>query len=235
MVRLSPIVWPTLLAAVVGLEAATAQEVMNALSPAEQAAGWRLLFDGKTVDAWRGYHKDSVPSGWQVVNGALTRVAEAGDIITRDQFANFELTLDWKISSGGNSGIMYRVTEEYDYTYKSGPEMQVLDDAKHADAKSRLTAAGSCYGLYPSPAGIVKPAGEWNHVQILVNGNHVEQWLNGKKVVEYELGSPDWEKRVKQSKFAEWPNFGRAKTGHIALQDHGDWVAYRNIKIREIS
>jgi hypothetical protein len=234
MIRLSPIAWPLALAAVVGVRTGTPQEAMNVLSPAEQAAGWRLLFDGKTLTGWRGYHQDSAPAGWQVVDGAATRVAKGGDIITRDQFANFELALDWKISPGGNSGIMYRVTEEYDETYKSGPEMQVLDDAKHADAKSRLTAAGSCYGLYPSPAGIVKPAGQWNQVRIVVNGNHVEQWLNGKKVVQYELGSPDWEARVRKSKFAQWPNFGRAKTGHIALQDHGDWVAYRNIKIRQV-
>ena len=207
------------------------QSGMNTLTQAERAAGWRLLFDGRTTDAWRGYHGDSMP-GWRVVDGALTRVGDGGDIMTKDQFGNFELSLEWKIESGGNSGVMYRVTGEYDYTYKSGPEMQVLDDAKHADGQSRLTAAGSDYALYPSPAGAVKPAGEWNQARILVNGNHVEHWLNGTKVVEYELGSPDWAARVKASKFAEWPNYGLAKTGYIALQDHGNWVAYRNIKIR---
>jgi len=155
--------------------------------------------------------------------------------MTREQFANFELMLEWKIAPGGNSGIMYRVTEEYDYSYKSGPEMQVLDDAAHEDAQSRLTAAGSNYALYPAPAGVVKPAGEWNLVRLVVNRNHVEHWLNGQKVVEYELMSPDWETRVKQSKFVEWPNYGRATQGHIALQDHGDQVAYRNIKIQVLN
>src|SRR3989338_4375412 len=122
--------------------AGRAQSGMNALTAAEREAGWRLLFDGKTTDGWRGYHMDSMPSGWQVVDGALTRVGEGSDIITREQFANFDLALEWKVAPGGNSGVMYRVTEEYDYGYRSGPEMQVLDDAAHPDARSRLTAAG---------------------------------------------------------------------------------------------
>jgi hypothetical protein len=173
-----------------------------------------------------------MPRGWQVVDGALTRVGEGGDIITTEQFENFELALDWKVAPAGNSGIFYRVTESGEATYHSGPEMQVLDDAGHKDGSSRLTSAGSLYGIYGAPAGVVKPAGEWNAVRLVVNGNHVEHWLNGVKVVDYELGSADWAKRVGEAKFKEWPEFGRAKRGHIALQDHGDWVAYRNIKIK---
>jgi hypothetical protein len=198
----------------------------------EQAAGWRPLFDGQTTAGWRGYRRAEMPAGWKVVDGALTRVGDGGDIITTDQFANFELALEWKVARGGNSGIFYRVTEAGDRSYHSGPEMQVLDDARHNDGGSRLTAAGSLYGIYPAPAGVVKPAGEWNAVRIVVHGSHVEHWLNGTKVVDYELGSPDWEKRVGEAKFKEWPEYGRAKRGHIALQDHGDWVAYRNIKIK---
>ncbi|MBI2616282.1 MAG: DUF1080 domain-containing protein [Gemmatimonadetes bacterium] len=224
--------WALLVVSVACSPVGRAQSQTNALTAAEQAAGWKLLFDGKSTDGWRGYRMDSVPSGWKVVDGALTRVGAGRDLITREQFANFELALEWNISPGGNSGIMYRVTEEYEESYKSAPEMQVLDDAGHADAQSRLTAAGSNYDLYPAPAGVVKPAGQWNLVRILVQGNHVEHWLNGQKVVEYELMGPDWEARVKRSKFVEWPNYGRAKQGHIALQDHGDQVAYRNIKIR---
>ena len=205
----------------------------NALTPEEAKAGWRLLFDGRTTAGWRGYQKEGMPAGWQVVDGALTRVAEAGDIITIDQFADFELALEWKISPGGNSGIFYRVTEEGEYGYYSGPELQVLDDDRHRDGTSRLTSAGSVFGLYPAPAGVVRAAGEWNQVRIVVRGNHVEHWLNGQKVVEYELQSADWEARVKTSKFVKWPGFGRASRGHIALQDHGDWVGYRNVKIRE--
>lgn len=212
--------------------ACATQSGMNTLTQAERAAGWRLLFDGRTTDGWRGYHSDSMPSGWTVVDSALTRVGEGSDIITKDQFGDFELSLEWMLGPGGNSGIMYRVTEEYDYSYKSGPEMQVLDDAGHPDGQSRLTAAGSDYALYPSPAGVVKPAGQWNEVRILVNGSQVEHWLNGTRVVEYQLGSADWAARVKASKFAEWPNYGLARGGYIALQDHGSRVAYRNIKIR---
>jgi hypothetical protein len=129
---------------------------------------------------------------------------------------------------------MYRVTEGGGATYETGPEMQVLDDARHPDGRSRLTAAGSDFGLYPAVAGIVKPAGEWNSIRIVVKGHHVEHWMNGVKVVEYELESPDWEARVAGSKFKQWPGYGRAPKGHIALQDHGDRVWYRNIKIREL-
>lgn len=202
------------------------------LTPAERSAGWRLLFDGRTTAGWRGFRMDSMPRGWQVVDGALTRVARAGDIITTERFADFELVLEWKISRAGNSGIFYRVSEDDSTAYWSGPEMQVLDDAGHPDGKSRLTAAGSCYGIYPSPAGVVKPAGEWNRVRLVLRGNHVEHWLNGVKVVEYELGSPDWEARVKASKFAAHVHYGHNVSGYIGLQDHGDRVAYRNIKIR---
>ena len=208
---------------------------MNELTPQERAAGWRMLFDGKTAAGWRGYRMDSMPAGWQVGDGALTRVAEAGDIITRERFANFELALEWNVAPGGNSGIMYRVTEDSEASYQTGPEMQVLDDAAHRDGLSRLTAAGAAYGLYPAPAGVVRPAGQWNQARIVVNGAHVEHWLNGVQLLEYELWSPDWQARVAASKFARWPGFGMAQTGYIALQDHGDRVAYRYIKIRVLS
>jgi 3-keto-disaccharide hydrolase len=205
---------------------------VSVVTPQEQAAGWRPLFDGKSTAGWRGYKKAEMPRGWEVVDGALTRVGQGGDIITNDQFGNFELVLEWNVAPGGNSGIFYRVTEEGQATYETGPELQVLDDARHVDGHSRLTAAGSLYGIYAAPPGVVKSAGEWNAVRIVVNGNHVEHWLNGVKVVDYELGSPDWEKLVAGSKFKEWPGYGRATRGHIALQDHGDRVAFRNIKIK---
>lgn len=193
---------------------------------------WRSLFDGRTLAGWRGFRMDSAPAGWRVEDGAITRVGRAGDLVTEEQFANFELEIEWKVAPGGNSGIMFRVTEESEETYHSGPEMQVLDDSAHRDGLSRLTAAGANFGLYPAPAGVVKPAGEWNAVRLVVNGAHVEHWLNGVQVVEYELWSPEWEAKVAASKFAEWPGYGRARSGLIALQDHGDRVAYRNIRIR---
>ncbi len=215
---------------------ATSQSAPNTLTAAERQAGWQLLFDGKSTAGWRSYKSADTPmDGWQVVDGALTRAARgAGDIITTDNYKDFELELEWKIGAGGNSGIFYRAAEGSEAIYYSAPEMQVLDDNGHADGKSELTSAGSDYGLYPAPRGVVKPVGEWNTVRIVVKGNHVEHWLNGKKIVEYELGSPDWVQRVKRSKFNQWQEYGKAVEGHIGLQDHGDWVAFRSIKIRRL-
>src|SRR5947199_275184 len=182
----------------------------------------------------RGRNMDSMPLGWQVVDATLKLVKPAADIITTEKFRNFELSLEWNIAKNGNSGIFYRASEDRDYNaiYWSAPEMQVLDDAGHPDGQSRLTAAGADYGLYPSPAGVVKPAGQWNAVRLVVNGNHVEHWLNGVKVVEYELGSPEWEAKVKCRKLASHPHYGRNAEGYIGLQEHEYPVAFRNIKIR---
>lgn len=214
---------------------ATAQ---NRLSPEEEKAGWQLLFDGKTTTGWRGYGSKEMPKGWQVVEGALTRIAMAGDIITTETFDDFELRLEWQVAKGGNSGIFYRGVEGADPKktplFYSAPEMQVLDDALHPDGKSPLTSAGASYGLYPAPRGVVRPAGEWNAVRIVVKGDQVEHWLNGTKVVEYLLGGPDWLARVKASKFVEWPAYGKARSGVIGLQDHGDRVAYRSIRILKL-
>ena len=204
----------------------------NTLTDTQKAAGWRLLFDGKTTAGWRNYGKPDISDGWRVQDSALTRVGAGGDIITNDQFKNFELSIDWKIEPGGNSGIFYRAAEDTDAIYWNAVEMQVLDDAKHPDGQSRMTSAGAAYDLYPSPAGHVHAGGEWNTARLIVNGTHVEHWLNGFKLLEFELGSRDWDSKVKASKFAPHPHFGRSKQGHIGLQDHGNVVAYRNIKIR---
>jgi hypothetical protein len=207
---------------------------VNVLTPEERAAGWRLLFDGRTTEGWRGYKSDGMPAGWRAVDGALTRVASGGDIVTREKFKNFELALEWNVAPGGNSGIFYRASEDDEAIYWTAPEMQVLDDAAHRDGGDRMTSAGALYGLYPAAPGVVKPAGEWNQVRVVVNGNHVEHWLNGTKTVECEIGSADWEARVAASKFAPHVKFARNAEGHIGLQDHGDRVAFRNIKIREL-
>jgi hypothetical protein len=205
------------------------------MAAALDSAGWRALFDGTSLAAFRGYKADSVPAGWHIVDSTLTKSGSVGDLITRDKFGDFELALDWKLGPAGNSGIMYRVTEEYDHPYWSGPEYQLLDDAGAPDGKLRITAAGSDYALYPSPAGVVKPADQWNSTLIVVKGNHVQHWMNGQKLLEYDLLSPDWEAKVKASKFGAWPNYGRAKTGYIAIQgDHPGVLALRNIKIREL-
>jgi hypothetical protein len=204
----------------------------NTLTPAEQKAGWRLLFDGQTTKGWRSYATDSMPDGWQVVDGALTRVSRAGDIITREKFRDFELVVDWMVPPGANSGIFYRAALGSEAIYWSAPEYQVLDDARHADGKNLLTSAGSVYGLYPAIPGVARPPGEWNTARIVVRGNHVEHWLNGKQFAAYELGGEEWKAKVKASKFAAWPDYGKASEGHIGLQDHGDRVAFRNIKLR---
>jgi hypothetical protein len=216
-----------------GAGSAAAQEVeINTLTAEERAAGWRLLFDGQTTRGWRGYMMDGMPAGWEVVDGALTRVSAAADIITTEKFRNFELSVDWKVGPGGNSGIFYRAIEGPDFIYYAAPEMQVLDDEKHGDGQSPLTSAGANYALHAAPPGVVKPAGEWNTARILVDGNHVEHWLNGVKLLEYELHSDDWKERVAKSKFNEFPEYGKAAEGHIGLQEHNDPVAFRNIKIR---
>jgi hypothetical protein len=205
------------------------------LTSEQRAAGWRSLFDGTNTTAWRGYKAQSLPAGWQIVDGVLTKKGSVGDIMTKDQFGNFELALDWKLSPGGNAGVFYRGTEEYDHIYWSAPEYQLLDDAGHPDGQSRLTSAGADYALYPSPAGVVKPADQWNSTLIVVKGHTVQHWLNGQKLLEYELGSADWLAKVKASKFVAYPKYGMATKGYIAIQgDHDGALAIRNVRIREL-
>jgi hypothetical protein len=206
---------------------------MSASSEAQSP--WKVLFDGTSMGAFRAYKADAMPAGWSIKDGTLSKDEPVGDIISRDQFGDFELELEWRIAEAGNAGIFYRGTEEYDKVYWSAPEYQLLDDVKGADNKTRLTCAGSVYALYPSPAGHLKPVGQWNTTRIIARGAHVEHWLNGVKLVEYELWSPDWEAKVKASKFEKYPNFGRAKRGHIAIQgDHAGALAFRNIRVREL-
>lgn len=205
----------------------------NTLTDAERAEGWTLLFDGTSMQGWRGYGKTAMPdSGWSVVDGAITRTAQGGDIVTTDAYRNFELALEWKVPPGGNSGVFYRALESADPIYYSAPEMQVLDDERHADGKNPLTSAGAAYGLYAPPRGVVKPAGEWNAARLVVRGDSVEHWLNGQRVVAYQLGSADWKAKVAASKFNEWKAYGTGKEGRIGLQDHGDRVQFRSIRLR---
>jgi hypothetical protein len=204
---------------------------------------WQVLFDGTSLQNWKGYKTDAVPTGWKIENGTLAKDGHVGDLITKDDFGDFELELDWKIGHEGNSGIFYRGIEDPDFSgkpnddriYTTGPEYQLLDDIAAADNKTRLTCAAAAYGLYPSPEGHLKPVGEWNAARIVARGAHVEHWLNGVKVVEYELWSPDWEAKVKATKFKDWPKFGRARRGRIGVQgDHAGMLAFRNIRIREL-
>ena len=194
------------------------------------------LFDGTSLSNWRGYKSDAVPAGWRIADGTLTKDGSVGDLVSKDEFGDFDLELEWKIGEAGNSGVFYRGTEEYEHIYWSAPEYQLLDDIKAEDNKTRLTCAGAVYAVYPSPDGHLKPVGQWNAARIVARGNHVEHWLNGFKLLEYEIGGADWTARVKASKFNAYPNYGRAARGHIGLQgDHNGALAFRNIRIRRLS
>lgn len=201
----------------------------------EHAGPWKALFDGGSTAAFRDYHGTTISPDWQVVDGTLTKTKPTEDLITKDQYGDFELTLEWKMGPGGNSGIFYRATEDADKIYWTAPEYQLLDDARHPDGKNPLTSAGASYGLYPAPRGVVKPANEWNSTRIVAKGNHVEHWLNGVKMVEFELFSPDWMEKFKASKFKDLPKWARAPRGFIGIQgDHDGVLALRNIRIREL-
>jgi hypothetical protein len=210
------------------------------LSSAATPAGadsmhWRPLLEDNGAPAWRGWKTPGLPAGWHVAGGVLSKEGSVDDLVTNEGFGNFELELEWKIGKGGNSGIFYRGTREYDHIYWSAPEYQLLDDANAGDASNRLTAAAAAYALYGAPAGIVLPFDHWNKTRLVVRGTHVEHWLNGRKVVEYELQSADWKGKVSSSKFAAYPNYGLATAGLIGLQgDHPGALAIRRMRIREL-
>jgi len=206
----------------------------NPVTAAAPAGDWQNLLNATDLSQWRGYQQTDTPAGWQLRDGVLTRVAAAGDLITVAQFSDFELELDWRVAAGGNSGVFFHATETQPYIFMSAPEMQVLDDAAHVDGRNPLTSAGSNYALHAAPRGIVRGAGQWNEARLRVAGGHVQQWLNGVQIIDYQLGSDDWLARVAASKFSAWPAYGRAGSGHIGLQDHGDEVGFRNIRIRHL-
>jgi hypothetical protein len=210
--------------------AAGGQAVKPACTP------WRDLFDGKSNAGWRGFKKEAFPDkGWEVVEGCLhvKKGGGGGDIITAQQFADFEVRFEWKVAPGANSGIMYRVTEDEATPWRTGPEYQILDDEKHPDGRDAKTSAGSLYAIYAPEGKALKPVGEFNEARIVIYRNRVEHWLNGKRVVAYDLDGEEFKAKVKASKFSAMPAYGTRDRGHIALQDHGDDVWYRNIRIRE--
>jgi hypothetical protein len=213
----------------------------NQLSEEQIAEGWQLLFDGQTTNGWQIF-KARKNNTWEVVNGALHCKAlnettgdgnERSDLMTSAEFENFELSVDWKIGVEGNSGIMFRVTEEFEQPYYSGPEYQLMDDPGFPnETPDHLT--GSNYGMHAAGKTKIKPAGVWNTSKLIVNKNHVEHWLNGEKVVEYELHSPEWQTLKKASKWNEAKGYGASPKGHIVLQDHGSEAWFRNIKIKTL-
>jgi len=217
-----------------------AQQKNNSLSKQEKKEGWRLLFDGKDMTGWRTY-KNKPTNSWEVLNGELHCKGSVtdksdlrSDLVTTEQFDNFELTLEWKISKAGNSGVMYHVTEEYDAPYLSGPEYQLIDDEGFPEKLEEWQKTGADYAMYTTNSRPTKPVGDYNLTKIVVNGSHREYWINGVKVVEFEAWTPDWDKRKMEGKWKDAPGYGMARSGYICLQDHGSEIWFRNIKIRKL-
>lgn len=224
---------------------------LNTLTEAEKSDGWELLFDGKTTNGWHGYNGQSTEA-WRIEDCALESVGTEGnygsdkraDLTTDGEYTNFELTIDWKATKGGNSGVLYGVVEDpkYDAPWETGPEYQFVDDeAQFDDGEGNLVdleewqEAGADYAMYvASEDKELKPVGEWNTTKIVVNGPHVEHWLNGKKILEFERWNEDWEKLKNSGKWKDYADYGDAKIGHIVIQDHGSVFWFRNIKIREL-
>ncbi|MBK7807993.1 MAG: DUF1080 domain-containing protein [Saprospiraceae bacterium] len=212
----------------------------NILTEQETSAGWKLLFDGKTLEGWRMY-QNKAADAWDVKDGELyckgsktDKSDLRADIITTDQFENYELSIDWKISPEGNSGIMYHVTEEFEAAYLSGPEYQLIDDEGFPEKLEDWQKTASDYAMYTATSRPTNPVGQYNTSKIVVNGAHREYWLNGVKVLEFEAWTPDWENRKATGKWKDTPGYGVAKKGHICLQDHGGGVWFKNIKIRKL-
>ena len=225
------------------IEESTPTQAPNMLSENEETYGWELLFDGSSTEHWKAYNKTAFPEkSWKVEDGMLivlksgTGEAGGGSIVTKEKYENFELTIDFMLTDTANSGILYLVTEvEGADIWQNAPEYQILDDARYIEMGSpniHLTAAN--YDLHAVEKDFKNPIGEWNTARIIKNKEHVEHWLNGNKVIEYDLWTPEWEAQVKASKFKDYPGYGRTKNGQIGLQDHGHEVRFRNLKIRSI-
>ncbi len=213
--------------------------IENKLTKQEQQQGWKLLFDGNSMNGWRTYKNR--PGSWKINDGVLCSERSGdssnADLISIDTFENFEIVIDWKISSKGNSGIMYHVNENYDQDYESGPEYQLIDDDGFPEHIEDWQKTGAAYAIQPPAMKAANKPGEWNHTIIIANKNHVEHWLNGKKLVQYEFGSNEWKKQKETGKWKDEPGYGMSKSGHFALQAaHSNiadtYIFFRNIKIK---
>ena len=212
----------------------------NNLAKQEEQQGYHLLFNGRNMDGWHTYQNKPADS-WSVKDGSLyckgsstDKSDRRADLITIDQFENFDLSVDWKISPQGNSGIMYMVTEDYPTAYLSGPEYQIIDDLNFPEHLEDWQKTAANYAMNTAPAARPNPAGQWNHTRIVVNNGHVEHWLNGSKVVDYQLWTDEWKQHKETGKWKDAPGYGASKKGHIALQDHGSEAWFKNIKIRAL-
>lgn len=207
----------------------------NQLTREEQEDGWQLLFDGKDLSQWRNFKGDGLSDGWVIEDGAIKLTgAGGGDILTRARYRDFDLRLDWKISEGGNSGIFILADETGEYIYSHAPEIQILDNERHPDNRLDTRLSGSLYDMIASPAASHRPAGEWNQVRILHDQGQLTVWQNGVQTVSVAIHGPQWQQLVAASKFADWPGFAANDSGHIGLQDHGDVVWFKNLKIKAL-
>jgi hypothetical protein len=207
----------------------------NQLTAAERTEGWRLLFDGTTLSGWRGLTSPNPGNGWKVIDAAIVRTGKSGDLLTVDEYGDFELSIEWKVADGTNSGILYRVGLDEAQTYYTGPEYQLLDNIRGGDRVNPKHRAGALYDLVAPPKDLTRPVGSWNETRIVVRGWHIEHWLNGEKIVDADLASPEGRDLVAHSKFNAMPHFATLSKGHIALQDHDNTVSFQNIKIRDLS
>ncbi|MBX3132033.1 MAG: DUF1080 domain-containing protein [Gemmatimonadaceae bacterium] len=204
-----------------------------ASASAAQPGVW---IDLQRADAWRGYRSETLPEGWEFDDATKELTRRRGtDIITRQQFSRFELEVEWKVGPRGNSGIFYWATEDTRVIYENAPEMQILDNGGHRDGSTPATSAGANYALHAPVRDVTRPVGEWNAARVVARGDTVEHWLNGVKLLEYVAGSPEWQRLVADSKFNAWPSYGKARRGHIGLQDHGDVVSFRRMRVRELA
>jgi len=218
----------------------TNNKMNTSSSPTNESTGYKTIFDGKTMDGWRSYQNKPQDS-WSVVDGMLycrgsltDKSDKRADLITTKQYENFDFSLDWKISPQGNSGIIYLATEEFPTSYLSGPEYQIIDDKNFPEKLEDWQKTGANYAMDAAPSAHPNPVGEWNNTRIVVNKGHVEHWLNGEKIVEYQIGTDEWRKKKTEGKWKDAAGYGVSPKGHIALQDHGSEAWFKNIKIKEL-
>lgn len=219
--------------ALIAVAAIAAPSQRMTMTAYEAQSGFKPLFDGQSTSGWKGWKKPDVPAAWSVENGVLTirPGSQGGDICTVEEYGDFDLRLEWKSSKGGNSGVIYRAGEDYDTCWKSGPEYQIFDDYAYG-AKANKTSAGSLYDVYAPSAFVTRPIDQWNETRIVLQGNHIQHWLNNVLVVDCLVGSDEWNAKYAASKFKSYPLYAKKPKGYIVLQDHGAEISFRKVRIK---